>query len=135
MNFRKTFSLSLSLLVIIGCTGLKFSQQSLNDTRRITEEATSLIKKSDQNYSKYASQSEALKQEVLKIYESEKGRKMNNATIAMWEEVINAKGNLFDFLNKWKENDKLSPAMGEQASRQIERLLHSIYDFENHKKR
>lgn len=69
------------------------------------------------------------------VIQKEKKRKMNFATVAMWNEVMTAKGNLFDLLDLWKTSGHLSHEMTKQAAVQIERLLNSISDLENHKKK
>jgi hypothetical protein len=135
MKTMHKFLLALSLTVLVACAGLKFSQQSLDDTKRIMDQVTSLLQQSNEKYTGHAAEVDKVKQEVLAVYAKEQARKGNDATIAMWGEVINAKGSLFDFFDKWKANNTISRAMREQSVIQIQRLLNSIYDLENHKKR
>lgn len=135
MQAIQKFLFVVCMAVMIGCAGLTFSQQSLQDDQQITRDAVELIKNANENYSKHAAAAETLRAYVTQVYQREQTRKGNNATVAMWNEVMTAKGNLFDLLDQWKTRGTLSPATTKEASRQIERLLNSIYDLENHKKR
>ena len=119
---------------LVSCGGLQFSQQSLDQTEKITNDAVALLNKSHTNYADHAAEAENLKQQVRSIYAFEQTRKMNQATISMWREVIEGDGNLFALLDLWKANGTLSPAMRDESVKKIQRLLNSIYDLEDHKR-
>jgi hypothetical protein len=131
---KRTFFI-LSITLLVSCAGLTFSQQSFDDNQKISEDAVALVKHSNESYSQHAAEADRLRSYILQVYQREQTRKGNNATVAMWNEVINGKGNLFDLLDQWKANGTLSPAMTTESTRQIERLLHSIYDLEKYKKK
>jgi hypothetical protein len=131
---KRTFFI-ICITLLVSCAGLTFSQQALDDDQRISSDAIALVQKSNESYATHAADVDKLRSFIMEVYQREQTRKMNNATVAMWNEVINGKGNLFDLLDQWKANGSLSPAMTTEASRQIQRLLNSIYDLEKYKKK
>jgi peptidase E len=135
MQLLKKSLFLLCIVVLTSCAGLTFSQQSLDDDQRIITDAVALIQKSNEPYTAHASEVEKLRTFITEVYQREQSRKMNNATVAMWQEVMNGNGNLFSLLDQWKTNGSLSAAMTTEASRQIQRLLNSIYDLEKYKKK
>lgn len=133
-NLASYFLLLFLSATIVGCGGLQFSQQSLDQTEKITTDAITLLNKSQTHYTEHGGEAEMLKQQVRNIYTYEQTRKMNQATISMWREVIQGEGNLFALLDLWKANGTLSPAMRDESVKKIQRLLNSIYDLEEHKR-
>lgn len=121
------------VIAFTSCSGLQFSQQSLDETQNITTTSLDLISKSNTPYANHSEAVEKLKSQVQAIYVKEQTRKSNQATISMWKEVISGDGNLFALLDLWKQNGTLSPAMRDESMKKIQRLLNSIYDLEQHK--
>ncbi len=119
----------------MSCAGLHYSSSAYNDDIAIKDQAVALIKKSSEPYSLHAAEAEALKASVVKAMENEKMRKGNSSTVAMWNQVMTGKGNLFNLLDTWKSANQLSPAMAVQASTQVELLLNNIAELESKKQR
>lgn len=135
MRLLQHFFLVVALGTLMSCGGLHYSTTAYNDDMAIKNTAMALIQKSNEPYSSHATEVEALKADVLRALGNEKARKGNSATVALWNEVINAKGNLFDLLNLWKTNNQLSAAMTSESSAQIEKLLTNITELESNKKK
>ncbi len=127
--------LTWTMLSLVGCSGLHFSKVAYDADLSIEKKTGELLAKASESYNSHAPEVEALKNEIADAIDKEKRRKVNKATIAMWGEVTNpaAKGSLYNLFELWKANDKLSPAMVIEGSRQAQRLLSSISDLENHK--
>lgn len=135
MTLIKQVFVPVVLVVLISCSGLRYSTSAYNDDVAIKQKAITLIQKSSEAYSSHAAEIDNLKAEVLRAYEYEKSRKGNNSSVAMWSEVINAKGNLFDYFNTWKSGNQMSPAMATESAAQIEKLLNAIVELESNKKK
>ena len=107
MKSVKILAIAFSTL-LLSCTGLKYSEAALTDDQSIKTEAVALLQKATESYTCHAAEVEKLKNHVNSALENEKKRKMNNATVGMWNEVMTAKGNLFDLLDFWKSKIKLA---------------------------
>jgi hypothetical protein len=115
--------------------GLHYSADAYQRDSTIEMKALQIVKKTSESYSLHAAEIEALKTDIDNALAEEKKRKMNQATVKMWESVQQDKGNLYDLFQLWKTNDKLSPAIAEDITKKIERLLGSITELEAHKVR
>jgi len=113
--------------------GLHYSQDAYRRDSTIEVKALQIVKKTSESYSLHSAEIEALKTDINNALAEEKKRKMNQATIKMWESVQQDKGNLYDLFEIWKTNDKVSPAIADDISKKIERLLGSITELEDHK--
>ncbi|TDH28801.1 hypothetical protein EXU57_01650 [Segetibacter sp. 3557_3] len=135
MKTLRHLLLVFTIGLLVSCAGLKYSASAYNDDIAIKEIAVALIKKSNEPYAMHAAEIDALKASVIRAAENEKMRKGNSSTVAMWNQVMTGKGNLFDLLDTWKSGNQLSPEMATQASTQIELLLNNIADLESKKRK
>ena len=113
--------------------GLHYSADAYQRDSTIEMKALQIVKKTSESYSMHAAEIEALKTDIDNALAEEKKRKMNQATVKMWESVQQDKGNLYDLFQLWKTNDKLSPAIADDITKKTERLLGSITELEAHK--
>lgn len=113
--------------------GVHYSAEAYQRDSTIETKALQIVKKTSESYSLHAAEIDALKTDIDNALAEEKKRKMNQATVKMWESVQQDKGNLYDLFQLWKTNDKLSPAIADEISKKIERLLGSITELEDHK--
>ena len=113
--------------------GLHFSAEAYQRDSTIEAKALNIVKKTSESYSVHATEIEALKTDIDNALAEEKKRKMNQATVKMWESVQQDKGNLYDLFQLWKTNDKVSPAIADEITKKVERLLGSITELEDHK--
>ena len=132
----RSFYLLCFVTVITYCScspGLHFSAEAYQRDSTIEAKALDIVKKTSESYSLHATEIDALKADIDRALAAEKQRKMNQATVAMWESVQKDKGNLYDLFQLWKANDKVSPAIADEITKKIERLLGSITELEDHK--
>src|SRR5437868_294426 len=132
----RSFYLLCFVTVITYCScspGLHFSAEAYQRDSTIEAKALDIVKKTSESYSLHATEIDALKADIDRALAAEKQRKMNQATVAMWESVQKDKGNLYDLFQLWKTNDKVSPAIADEITKKIERLLGSITELEDHK--
>ena len=115
--------------------GLHYSAEAYQRDSTIEAKALNIVKKTSESYSMHATEVEALKTDIDNALAEEKKRKMNQATVEMWKSVQQDKGNLYDLFQLWKTNDKVSPAIADEISKKVERLLGSITELEAHKTR
>ena len=113
--------------------GLRYSADAYLRDTAIETKALQIVKKTSESYSMHSAEIEALKSDIDNALAEEKKRKMNQATIKMWESVQQDKGNLYDLFAIWKANDKVSSVIADDISKKIERLLGSITELEDHK--
>lgn len=113
--------------------GLHYSAEAYLRDSTIEAKALDIVKKTSESYSLHATEIEALKADIDNALAAEKQRKLNQATVKMWESVQQDKGNLYDLFQLWKTNDKVSPAIADEITKKIERLLGSITELEDHK--
>jgi hypothetical protein len=124
------------MMVISFCScspGLHYSADAYQRDSTIELKALQIVKKTSESYSAHATEIEALKTDIDNALVEEKKRKMNQATVKMWESVQQDKGNLYDLFQLWKTNGTISPAIAEDITKKIERLLGSITELEDHK--
>ena len=132
----KNFYLLCLVMAVTYCScspGLHFSAEAYQRDSTIEAKALNIVKKTSESYSLHATEIEALKTDIDNALAEEKKRKMNQATVKMWESVQQDKGNLYDLFQLWKTNDKVSPAIADEITKKIERLLGSITELEDHK--
>jgi|AAFX01.1.fsa_nt_gi hypothetical protein len=132
----KSFYLFILVVAITFCScspGVHYSAEAYQRDTAIETKALEIVKKTSESYSLHAAEIEALKTEIDNALAEERKRKMNQATVKMWESVQQDKGNLYDLFQLWKTNDTLSPAIADEITKKIERLLGSITELENHK--
>ena len=122
------------LTMFFSCSpGVHYSAEAYQRDSNIEKKALEIIKKTSESYSLHAAEIDALKTDIDNALAEERKRKMNQATIEMWESVQQDKGNLYDLFQLWKTNDKLSPAIADEITKKVERLLGSITELEDHK--
>ena len=133
---RKNFYLVCLVMAVTYCScspGLHFSAEAYQRDSTIEAKALNIVKKTSESYSLHAAEIDALKSDIDNALAEEKKRKMNQATVEMWKSVQQDKGNLYDLFQLWKTNDKVSPAIADEITKKIERLLGSITELEDHK--
>ena len=133
---RKNFYLVVLVMAVTYCScspGLHYSAEAYQRDSTIEAKALNIVKKTSESYSMHATEVEALKTDIDNALAEEKKRKMNQATVEMWKSVQQDKGNLYDLFQLWKTNDKVSPAIADEISKKVERLLGSITELEAHK--
>jgi len=135
MKLPKILLSALIALSLISCAGLRYNAVSLLNATDIKNDALSLISKSNEQYSLHEDEAELLKAKVLNQYIDETKRKLNHATVAMYSELMNSNGSLYSLLDLWKQNGTLSASMITESKQQIDRLISSIIDLENHKQK
>ena len=132
----KNFYLICLVMAATYCScspGLHFSAEAYQRDSTIEAKALNIVKKTSDSYSVHATEIEALKTDIDNALAEEKKRKMNQVTVNMWESVQRDKGNLYDLFQLWKTNDKVSPAIADEITKKVERLLGSITELEDHK--
>ena len=133
----KSFYLLCFVTVITYCScspGLHYSAAAYQRDSTIEAKALDIVKKTSESYSLHAAEIDALKASIDNALSEERKRgKLNRATVEMWESVQQDKGNLYDLFQLWKTNDKVSPAIADEITKKIERLLGSITELEDHK--
>jgi len=132
----KNFYLICFVMAVTYCScspGLHYSAEAYQRDSTIEAKALNIVKKTSESYSSHATEIDALKTDIDNALAEEKKRKMNQPTVEMWKSVQQDKGNLYDLFQLWKTNDKVSPAIADEITKKIERLLGSITELENHK--
>jgi hypothetical protein len=132
-NFVYSFCFVFVITFCSCSPGLHYSADAYRRDSTIETKALQIVAKTSESYSAHATEIEALKTDIDNALAEEKKRKMNQATVKMWESVQHDKGNLYDLFQLWKTNDTVSPAIANDISKKIERLLGSITELEDHK--
>lgn len=112
---------------------MHYSAEAYQRDSTIEVKALQLVKKTSESYNSHSSEIDALKSDIDNAVAEEKKRKANKITVKMWESVQQDKGNLYDLFQLWKTNDTLSSVISSDVNRNIERLLGSITELEQHK--
>lgn len=121
------------VIAICSCSGLHYSSEAYIRDSTIEMKALRLVEKTSESYTSHATEVEELKTDINNALAAEKRRKANQATIKMWEAVQTDKGNLYNLFELWKTNGQLSPAISADIRKQVERLLGTITELEDHK--
>jgi hypothetical protein len=122
-------------VMLCSCSGLHYSQEAYTRDSTIETKALMIVKHTSDNYNVHATEIDELKTQIDNAATEEKKRKMNQATVKMWEAVQHDKGNLYDLFELWKTNGTLSPAISDDIVKQVQRLLSSITELENYKRK
>ncbi|MEO6329812.1 MAG: hypothetical protein ABIO55_12815 [Ginsengibacter sp.] len=124
----------LITVMFLGCSpGLHYSEEAYQRDTNIETKVLQVLKNTSDSYTTHTAEIEAIKTDIDNALATEKERKGNQVTVKMWEAVQQDKGNLYDLFQLWKTNDKLSPAIADDISKKVERLLGSITELEAYK--
>jgi hypothetical protein len=117
-----------------GCSaGLHYSAEAYQRDTQIEMKVSQVLQNTGDSYNTHAAEIEAIKADIDNAIAKEKERKGNTITVSMWQSVQQDKGNLYDLFQLWKTNDKLSPAISNDITKKVARLLGSITELEDHK--
>lgn len=105
----------LTAVVIVGLTGAcqtisTYDQAAYEHATNAKVEAVALMDNATTSYSEHAREVAALKLTLQKAYEYDKGRPVNQITIALWDKLLDPSRDLLGgFLREWKEDGPLLP--------------------------
>jgi hypothetical protein len=119
----------LKLLIILfftiftSCNAIKtavYDQYSYQQTTSIKVEASKIIDKSTEQYSKNAPEVQKLLLDMEKMMEYEKNKPNNEITYAMWQLLTNKeKNSAAGFFKRWEEKGSFSPIFLQELKKQI----------------
>jgi len=83
-------------------------------------DALTLMDKATDSYSSHAKEIEALNLSLQKAYEYDKGRPLNQITMALWDKLLDPNRDLLGgFLREWKSDGPLLPKYVKNKKKQI----------------
>ncbi|HWY40187.1 MAG TPA: hypothetical protein VNX27_05270 [Chthoniobacterales bacterium] len=95
-----------------------------------------LMNKATDNYEAHEKEVEALTNELDKAYEYDRGRQLNQITVAQWDVLRDPNRNLVGgFLKMWKEKGKLGATFVAEKKKQIGDAFDQIIQLESGKRR
>ncbi|HST31389.1 MAG TPA: hypothetical protein VLK27_11190 [Chthoniobacterales bacterium] len=95
-----------------------------------------LMNKATDNYEAHEKEVESLTNELDKAYEYDRGRQLNQITVAQWDVLRDPNRNLVGgFLKMWKEKGKLGAAFIFEKKKQIGDAFDQIIQLESGKRR
>jgi hypothetical protein len=113
----------LFFTIFISCNAIKtavYDQYSYQQTTSIKVEASKMIDKSTEQYSKNAVEVQKLLLDMEKMMEYEKNKPNNEITFAMWQLLTNKeKNSVAGFFKRWEEKGSFSPIFLEESKKQI----------------
>mgnify|MGYP006292575881 CR=1 FL=1 len=119
MMRSKTYRYTLPWLILVlvllqSCTtGMTvFNEAAYRQAVELKVASMDLLDKASTSYSENREAVEELKLDLLKAWEYAKGRPDNEAAAREWEMLIDPERNLLgNFLLRWEERERLSPAL------------------------
>ncbi|RFM30098.1 hypothetical protein [Deminuibacter soli] len=133
-NVRHTLALICILLLSSCAPGLKFSEASNTEDGKVIAEAQTLINKSTEPFSSHTAEVDALKMHIDQVVAAEKKRAKNQQTVNMWTTVQTDRNGLYSYFDLWKSQGQMSQAMVTEMSKESQKQLALIQDWEQRKK-
>lgn len=132
---KKTWLAWLAVAVIFtSCATISpFDQYAYTQTTSIKVDALNVMDAATESYSSHNAEIAVVKTEMQKMVEYEKHRPKNGITARMWDLMVNEKGLFGDFLNLWKDQDKMSKAFINEAKIKIGENFDRIAELESKK--
>ncbi len=97
-------------------------------------DALAVMDKATGSYSEHQGKIEALNLTLQKAYEYDKGRPLNQITIALWDKLLNPSGDLLGgFLREWKEDGPMLPKYVANKKDQVAQAFDIIIGLESGK--
>jgi hypothetical protein len=113
----------LLCVMLTSCNAIKtavYDQYSYQQTTSIKVDASRLIDKSTDQYSKNVADVQKLLLDMDKMMEYEKNKPNNEITFAMWQVLTNKeKNSVAGFFKRWEEKGSFSPIFLEESKKQL----------------
>ncbi len=120
--------------IILSCNSLKtavYDQYSYQQTTSIKVEVDKIIDKSNEQYSKNATEVQKIMLDMEKMMEYEKNKPNNEITFAMWQLLTNKEKNLVaGFFKRWEEKGNFSPVFIEESKKQVMESFDLLIQYE-----
>jgi len=120
---RRTFtrSLLLACLLMAACNTIAtYDQAAYEHATSAKVDTLALMDKATDSYSSHAKEVEALNLTLQKAYEYDKGRPLDQITIALWDKLLDPNRDLLGgFLREWKDEGPLLPKYVQRKKAQV----------------
>ena len=133
----RTFILAFLWLSFTACALIaNYDRVAYEHATNAKVDTLALMNKATDNYEAHAKEVEALTNELDKAYEYDRGRQLNQITVAQWDVLRDPNRNLVGgFLKMWKEKGKLGVAFVAEKKKQIGDAFDQIIQLESGKLR
>jgi hypothetical protein len=132
----KPIRISIILLfgVLTGCSTIAtYDQAAYEHATSVKVDTLALMDKATGSYSEHTKDIAALKLELDKAYEYDKGRPLNDYTIKCWDTLRDDNGILNRFLAKWKDSGPQSKTYIEDKKAHVSKEFDDIIQLESGK--
>jgi hypothetical protein len=136
-GLRTSVALPCALFLCAGCQTISsYDQAAYEHATNAKVDALAVMEKATGSYSECRKDVEALNLTLLKAYEYDKGRPLNQITLAQWGKLLDPQRDLLGgFLREWKEDGSLLPKYVARKKQQIGEAFDTIIELESHKRK
>ncbi len=134
-KWRNCFAYMWLMLLLSACATTAFyDQAAYQQAVNLKVEALALMDKATEAYAAHQANIEEILLRIEKAYEYDRGRKMNQISVQMWENLKNPDKNLLGgFLKRWKEKNLLRRAFIDEAKKLVGEAFDQIIQLESGK--
>lgn len=131
---RSTFCF-VALSFAAGCSTISiYDQAAYEHVTSAKVDALALMDKATSNYSGQEKEIAAVRLELNKAYEYDKGRPLNEVTLKQWDILLSPERDLFGgFLRDWERKGRFKPVAISERKRQVAEGFDQIIGLESGK--
>lgn len=134
-KWRNHFAYMMFTLLLCACATTAFyDQAAYQQAVNLKVDALALMDKATEDYTTQEASVEEVLLRIEKAYEYDRGRKMNQISVQMWENLKNPDKNLLGgCLKRWKEEGVLRRAFIDEAKKLVGEAFDQIIQLESGK--
>jgi hypothetical protein len=135
MNFPHRLLPSLCLIALASCSTIStYDQAAYEHATSAKVDTLALMDKATESYSAHEKEITAVRTELDKAYEYDRGRPLNKITVAQWGVLLDPDRNLVGgFLKMWKSKGSLGSTFVTEKKTQIADAFDQIIGLESGK--
>lgn len=134
MKAIKNLSLVIVILITLGGCKTFYDAYSYEETVKVKNQTLMLMDSSIYKYDKYELKIDSLKARITNLFEHQKTRQNNFATIAQWNTLLRTNGTFYNFFNYWKDQDSIKLIEIDLYKPQMSDSFDKILELETKKK-
>lgn len=134
MKTIKRLSLVIVILITLGGCKTYYDAYSHQETIDVKNQTLQLMDSSANKYVNYELKIDSLKIRITKLYDYQKTRENNFATIEQWKTLLRDNGTFYNFFNYWKSSIKIDSGYLKFIKPQMRLSFDQIIELESAKK-